>query len=266
MVIVVEEIIKRLRLSVDKYPLNELEMAYKNKGKINDLLLDEIRNWMKDIDELDYAPKMITYSFILLALFKDTRGYDLLIKLIEKEKNCFGDLFDDGLTYSLYLLIGEFYDGALDKYLSIIYDEKLDIYIRTNFVRALGKIYANNLISKDKLIELLKEFIKYFERDNYPIYDDIVEVVKRLKLEELIDDIKSLYDKDLIERSNFNTFMEDFNNPNITIEVLSIEEMKKHIMYDYYLEMKPIENPPKIGRNELCLCGSGKKYKKCCGK
>ena len=60
--------------------------------------------------------------------------------------------------------------------------------------------------------------------------------------------------------------MEDFNNPNITIEVLSIEEMKKHIMYDYYLEMKPIVNPSKIGRNELCPCGSGKKYKKCCGK
>ena len=63
MVIVVEEIINRLKLSVDKYPEKELEMAYKNKGKINDLLLDEIRNWMKDIDELDYAPKIITYSF-----------------------------------------------------------------------------------------------------------------------------------------------------------------------------------------------------------
>ncbi|OQX26379.1 MAG: hypothetical protein BWK80_10790 [Desulfobacteraceae bacterium IS3] len=22
----------------------------------------------------------------------------------------------------------------------------------------------------------------------------------------------------------------------------------------------------KVGRNELCTCGSGKKYKKCCGK
>ena len=23
---------------------------------------------------------------------------------------------------------------------------------------------------------------------------------------------------------------------------------------------------PKVGRNDLCPCGSGKKYKKCCGK
>lgn len=27
-----------------------------------------------------------------------------------------------------------------------------------------------------------------------------------------------------------------------------------------------IRNEPKIGRNDPCLCGSGLKYKKCCGK
>ncbi len=31
-------------------------------------------------------------------------------------------------------------------------------------------------------------------------------------------------------------------------------------------EQKPIKNKKKIGRNELCACGSGKKYKNCCGK
>jgi preprotein translocase subunit SecA len=31
-------------------------------------------------------------------------------------------------------------------------------------------------------------------------------------------------------------------------------------------ENKPkIDTTRKIGRNELCPCGSGKKYKKCCG-
>ena len=29
---------------------------------------------------------------------------------------------------------------------------------------------------------------------------------------------------------------------------------------------KPYLAPPKVGRNDPCLCGSGKKYKKCCGK
>ena len=30
-------------------------------------------------------------------------------------------------------------------------------------------------------------------------------------------------------------------------------------------ERKPIVRKEKIGRNDLCPCGSGKKYKKCCG-
>jgi hypothetical protein len=42
---------------------------------------------------------------------------------------------------------------------------------------------------------------------------------------------------------------------------------------DYYLASdrviadgsEPYRAPPKIGRNDPCPCGSGKKYKKCCG-
>jgi preprotein translocase subunit SecA len=31
-------------------------------------------------------------------------------------------------------------------------------------------------------------------------------------------------------------------------------------------KQKPIKAEIKVGRNDLCPCGSGKKYKKCCGK
>ena len=32
------------------------------------------------------------------------------------------------------------------------------------------------------------------------------------------------------------------------------------------LQMPYVRETPKIGRNDPCPCGSGKKYKKCCGK
>jgi uncharacterized protein YecA (UPF0149 family) len=35
---------------------------------------------------------------------------------------------------------------------------------------------------------------------------------------------------------------------------------------DEAAEVEPVRTEPKIGRNEPCPCGSGKKYKKCCGK
>jgi preprotein translocase subunit SecA len=34
---------------------------------------------------------------------------------------------------------------------------------------------------------------------------------------------------------------------------------------DYYPETI-VRSEPKVGRNEPCPCGSGKKYKKCCGR
>ena len=32
------------------------------------------------------------------------------------------------------------------------------------------------------------------------------------------------------------------------------------------IKKKPVKKEPKVGRNDLCPCGSGKKYKSCCGR
>ena len=42
-------------------------------------------------------------------------------------------------------------------------------------------------------------------------------------------------------------------------------EMRKEIQKQYK-DSKTVKNEVKIGRNDPCPCGSGKKYKKCCGK
>ena len=42
------------------------------------------------------------------------------------------------------------------------------------------------------------------------------------------------------------------------------EELKK--FYKEQKESTTIRKPKKIGRNDPCPCGSGKKYKKCCGR
>ena len=38
------------------------------------------------------------------------------------------------------------------------------------------------------------------------------------------------------------------------------------LITDVMVKSEPITSSGKIGRNEPCVCGSGKKYKKCCGK
>ena len=47
-------------------------------------------------------------------------------------------------------------------------------------------------------------------------------------------------------------------------EIYSEEELKK--LYKEQKESTTIRKEKKIGKNDPCPCGSGKKYKKCCGK
>lgn len=46
--------------------------------------------------------------------------------------------------------------------------------------------------------------------------------------------------------------------------IFSLE--KREEIQKQYKESKIVRNSNKVGRNDLCPCGSGKKYKKCCGK
>ena len=43
-------------------------------------------------------------------------------------------------------------------------------------------------------------------------------------------------------------------------------ERRKELYKEQKLSTTVVHDGPKIGRNDPCPCGSGKKYKKCCGK
>ena len=48
----------------------------------------------------------------------------------------------------------------------------------------------------------------------------------------------------------------------------ALARLKEEYENDFYEEAEElyVREEPKIGRNDPCPCGSGKKYKKCCGK
>jgi len=50
---------------------------------------------------------------------------------------------------------------------------------------------------------------------------------------------------------------------------ITVDPKKPENTADLDLLLNPVVSvtaDPKVGRNELCPCGSGKKHKKCCGK
>jgi uncharacterized protein YchJ len=58
-----------------------------------------------------------------------------------------------------------------------------------------------------------------------------------------------------------------FENEEDSAEENYFEQLtNNNLNFVHQPKVTPIVNEPKIGRNDPCPCGSGKKYKKCCGK
>lgn len=64
--------------------------------------------------------------------------------------------------------------------------------------------------------------------------------------------------------------MKEYYKELINITTKEANELQSILRADVLAEsnrhynLEPVRTEPKIGRNEPCKCGSGKKYKKCC--
>jgi SEC-C motif-containing protein len=67
-------------------------------------------------------------------------------------------------------------------------------------------------------------------------------------------------------------FVATYKLKGVTVPHRERAEFEKRNGRWYFIDGKPITGPtvrklaPDVGRNDPCTCGSGKKYKKCCGR
>jgi len=172
-------------------------------------------------------------------------------------------------------------------------------YCKTAVSVALTQIALHNPEKKDEIEDLYNEVLNYFVQQIDPnIIDDIDSDYIALLICDIIDCrfssllpvIKELYMKsyvslgvvgsyESVEVSISDTYSYDERSP-----IFNIFELYKDVLDTWYgynpskhnnyrdsnespdceLPNTPFRSSPKIGRNDSCPCGSGKKYKKCC--
>lgn len=124
---------------------------------------------------------------------------------------------------------------------------------------------------KKKLTGTVKEISEYLElepaifvgflegintslKKEYDAFEDLAEDVKL----DLTIDMNKLYYNMLKNKADWLYTLPGWDN------ILSVEERKE--ITKEFRASGVIVNENKTGRNDPCPCGSGKKYKKCCGK
>ena len=109
-------------------------------------------------------------------------------------------------------------------------------------------IHLRGYGQKDPLVEYKHEAFKMFNEMMQRVGEEVTEFVFRT---EAINERKSEQKKLDFVHSEVSAF----NKDELTTNAPEKEVRKK----------EPVHAGPKVGRNDPCPCGSGKKYKKCCG-
>lgn len=152
-------------------------------------------------------------------------------------------------------------------------------YVKTKGENAFWEEYSKleKSIYKDLLANhksVKKTTINELAKD----YDSTVEFVMGF-MDGINDSLKTQYDLETIDADT--EIVLDINLETLYLNMLdakaeylytlpqwdgifSVE--KRNEIQKQYKESKIVRNLDKVGRNDMCPCGSGKKYKKCCGK
>lgn len=163
----------------------------------------------------------------------------------------------------------------LDQWKEIAYDEKADRGLLQrfwkNYFQIEKEIYEQLLTNPDEEVKgTVKELAEKYGQEVLTMVgflDGIDESLKEANPIETMEEdtvVSLAFDKEKLYKNMVAAKADWLYDLPQWKEIYPEEELKR--LYKEQKESGTIRKEKKIGRNDPCPCGSGKKYKKCCGK
>lgn len=277
------------------FPDAAIAFANEHRAEVAPFLIDAIARMADDpalADDPEYVLHL--YAMHLLAAWRETAAYLPMVRLGHHSEEQMEVMLGDTVTESYARCLASVCDGDLAPLRALAEDRAAGHWSRNAAldawkVRVLeGDADRNELV--DYLIQLGDaEAARLRHPDTEPeifeLLDSIASVASDIGAVELLERIRSWYADQLLDPSIADLPWFEHHLPRSLDECRNemrryrngyIESAKKEISW-WAGFSEPVEKPraapailpvrtsPKIGRNEPCPCGSGKKYKKCCG-
>jgi hypothetical protein len=162
-------------------------------------------------------------------------------------------------------MIGRKAIPALEKY---IFDDSNGLFDRIAAIHGIERIASGDPECRDKCVSIFTDKLKIFEKNDSTFNAFLILYLTELNATESIDVISQAYERESVDES----VIGDFEDVEIRLGLkkdrikpskysASIDELNNDFLTSN--QNQPVRKV-KIGRNEPCPCGSGKKYKKCC--
>ena len=237
------------------------------------------------------------FAFYLLGEWRETQAYRPLTRLLRRESDFLDLLLGDAITEGTSRVIAGVFDGDLAPILEVIEDPRADMFVRIQMIDALVFIARD----RPQAAPEVKRYLEHFHRAAFEKPDLLWEAwgfaVAVLGLEELEPAVVQLYTDGVIPHQasrveDFRRALREavetgrssrFDRSRRPMRIESaVDELSGWYCFSeaYAAERARAQSSgsalpqfldetferavPKIGRNDPCPCGSGKKFKKCC--
>lgn len=295
----INEIIEQLKYYTENLPKETLKQAIEHKEEITPKLIEMLEYTKNNLEKI-YGEEDeffgYTYAYFLLAEFREQKAFPYLIDLLNKDEEIIDYIIGDDYPGYVPRLLASTYNGDDKALFDIIESNQINEFVRCSTLQTFAILYLYGVKDRNFLVNYLKKLLNEKDgKDNSYLYEEIIEEVCQLKLTELAEDIdKVMYIiENKEEREDLKNILKDDSkiNRNIypfkpfyeyiydTIGIMEewqcfryIEDEEFENSDDYKVCQYIINNRNNnvddyiidLGRNDLCYCGSGKKYKKCC--
>ena len=290
-----QEIIEGLSYNRGKFARKAVAEAISQREAITPELLHIIEDAtlrIKDIaqDEEYFAH---IYAMFLLAQFREERAYQCIVDFFSADQKLVFDVTGDVITEDLGRILASVCGGDTGLIYGMIENPDLDEYVRSAGLEALVVLMAQGIITREEVMTYFQSlFYGKFEREPSFVWDSLVAHSCDVYPGEVAEEIEQLFDEGLADPGFINPKYVDrclSDGKDQALMRLAADASKTFIDNAAEIagwacfqpsrpistkipmpEPEPIWTPAlepkvrKVGRNDPCPCGSGKKYKKCC--
>ena len=288
-----QKAIQKISYKSKKFPKEEFRIITENKDKSIPYLRSAIEKAIEEKDELEEGYQLHFYALFLLGEFQDKEFFEKIIELITLPRDVVDYLIGDTITSGLKDIVYSTYNGDIEFLKHTIKNEQVDEFVRGALLDVMGQLYLDGILDKNEWQEFIKQHVYSGEEQSY-FYDACASMICRCHFVDMLPEIRYMlnyglmdercmgkYDSCVDEMFMYKDFDKYFCEKQInaadTLKSWAMFEEDETSLFDEKPEMEfeklikgvfgKEENKAvtrKIGRNEPCICGSGKKYKFCC--
>jgi hypothetical protein len=291
----IPEILQHFESSREEFPREAVEQAIVHREDITPELLRILEDVAGDPASWSERPDGHIFAMYLLAKFREIHAYPLLLRIASVPGDAIFDLLGDVVTQDFGSILASVSGGDMTGMKALLDNEDANEFVRATAMRALVTLVATGQQNRDEVMAYLSGLFERLDRKPSYVWTALAGYCTDLYPAEVREQIRQAYQAGLIEPRAI--------HPDDIEEALAAGEdaALKRLRHRYRLiddvedamswfsgskratrtHAEPRTMPanpsrletvvqrrrtePKVGRNDPCPCGSGKKFKKCCG-